>query len=245
MLSACVLAMTERVFRWENATTRAELFPGRRLSVHQLHAILRRFTHFACFHGSRVDDPGVFYREGLHISDSTALDARARTICVRPEFPWITEERFAEAVTKLGPRDHGKAYVVIDGLSLLEVGGGYFIYGSERVQCLANTFGLADVLKRSGMPVLVEFHIPAYELVAGTLESLAASISRLENRRNRIHRPYFDYSLIFERPLPAEWVKSHRVVDKIRDPLNGSIYRTAVAEIEPFLFHSSVSKSTV
>jgi hypothetical protein len=217
--------MAEHIFRWEDEATRSELFPRRRLSARRLRATLDTFTHFACFHGSRVDDVGMFYREGLQISDNAALDTRARALFVTSEFPTITEERFAEAVAELGPRDHGKAYVVIDGHSLLQCGGGYFIYGIERLGCLAAKFGLQEVLKRSGTPVLVEFHIPANELAKDELDSLASRIGRLENRRNRIHRPFFDYSITFERALPAEWVKGHRRPDRIRDPFNcGSIY---------------------
>ncbi len=109
------------------------------------------------FHGSRVDDPGRFSREGLKVNDPAALDDHVREL-LRSEPELAAENPDAEALLAASTkreRDAGRLYVVLNGRSLTGGGAGhYMLYGSEWVQVILG-WGAHPVLRKRGYPTLV------------------------------------------------------------------------------------------
>ena len=69
--------------------------------------------------------------QGVHRSDSIALDAQARSIFLDPDTPDITPERLAAEISEIGPRDHGCIFARLRRLHLLEEAEHYLVYAAS------------------------------------------------------------------------------------------------------------------
>lgn len=209
-------------FRFEDWDTRWALTSDKRTSKKALLTKLRQFTHFAFFHGTRVEDPYELLRDGLQPSSSEQLDQKARALFLTPEFPHVTEERIGAIIANLGLRDDGKLYLSLDGRDLVRTAGGYLVYGSERLVCIANQMGLSDVLKRRGVPMLVEVHLPAAMIPEGDIEELASRLSSWGRRELNDLARMIDFTTVLSQSVGPEFVRGFRVPPAIYDPYHHS-----------------------
>ncbi|WP_061937542.1 hypothetical protein [Aureimonas sp. AU22] len=183
------------------------------------------------FHGSRVDDPGRFSREGLKVNDPAALDDHVREL-IRSEPELAAVYPDADALLASFPkreRDAGLLHVVLDSRSLTGGGAGhYLIYGSEWVQVILGWVA-HPVLRKRGYPTLVRAVLNLDRSSDGERRDLARHLllewARLTATRD-VWVQDIDFTFTLAEALPSGAVLGHTHPATIEDPFHGVRRRT-------------------
>jgi hypothetical protein len=112
----------------------------RRPSIRMLHSqLVSPYKGFIVFHGCRPVDTKTYHANGIRLASHSQLVEEARKIFLSVNFPEITEEIFAKAVSKISGGGNDKLYVSMDDRLPLESGAysHYLLYGSEYIQAIA------------------------------------------------------------------------------------------------------------
>jgi hypothetical protein len=141
------------------------------------------------------------------------IDAKAKEIFCKIE--GITAVAIDAVTAKLGRRDDGRVFAVLDDRHLVAYANHYLIYGSERLQCVAA--GLSEScgnvmhhLKLYGRPTVFRVALPWEMVTDSDFGALARSISANVARARRgraVGASWFSFE--FSRALPGAYVLSH------------------------------------
>lgn len=222
----------QKVFEWRAARC-WQFFSVRRRKPAEILRFLDSFGGFVAFHACKPTNVQSYYEKGIQIADHETLTAEARKIFLSGEFPEITEQEF-EAITRVIPSgDDRKTYVVLDQDDLVRSSGHYLIYGSEHICGIAASLmrtGRRDyrqVLKRFGIPTIFRLELPANFIPREQIDQLAHHLGEIaEDLTGRDESSNFSWSFIFDRYVPAQYVRSHSHPASVPDPLLGRwLYR--------------------
>lgn len=183
------------------------------------------------FHGSRVDDPGCFARDGLKVNNPAALDEHVRKLVLsEPELAKVYPD--PDALLASFPkreRDAGRLYVVLDSRSLTGGGAGhYLIYGSEWVQVILGWVA-HPVLRGRGYPTIVRAVLSLERASDGERRELASHLvlewARLTATRDAWVQD-LDFTFTLAEDLPPSAVLSHEHPATVEDPFHRVKRRT-------------------
>jgi hypothetical protein len=184
-----------------------------------------------CYHGCRTDDASIYFREGLRTHDREAMTERIRTIAeLHPDLRYF-KSRLSENVAKIdNTLDIGRLYVVADDQVLIKHAAHYLIYGSEWISAVLGFD--RHVLKRTGVPTLLEIDLPLRMASFATRREFAAKMLR-EWARFACNEPDWsapiDFTFTLGDDIPPEWVVGHSHPGELVDPLDHmNTYRTPV-----------------
>jgi hypothetical protein len=215
----------QKLFEWR-ADMCWQFFSARMRKSAEIRRFLNGFGGFVAFHACRPTNVQPYYEKGIQIADHETLTAEARKIFLSGEFPEITEEEF-EAITRDIPSgDDRKTYVVLDQNELLRSSGHYLIYGSEHICGIAASLmrkggrDYRQILKRFGTPTIFRVELPVGFVPREQIDQLAHHLGEIaEDLVGCDEPPNFSWSFIFDRCVPAHYVKSHLHPTSIPDPL--------------------------
>lgn len=184
------------------------------------------------YHGTRTDDAGVFFREGLKVRDRAAIVARLAVLTgsVPDEAP---SSALGGAVADVGnEHDVGRLYVVVDERPLLERAAQYLTCGSEWMLAVSDAEGRRR-LRAHGAPTLLEIDLPLAMTNAMYGQAFARVMSR-EWARLICDRPDWaaplDFTFCLYVDIPPACVVGHRHPTDLRDPTrHGELYRSKAA----------------
>ncbi|KQQ78835.1 hypothetical protein [Aureimonas sp. Leaf324] len=182
------------------------------------------------FHGTRVDDPGCFSKEGLRVNDPDALERRVRELLrEEPELArrYPDPDRLLSTFEDRG-RDAGRLFLALDDRSLLDGGGHYLLYGSEWLQTLLG-WDAHPVMRRRGHPTIVRAALPLDSVSAGVRNELAAKLLLEWARRTAIRTvevPKLDFSFCLRGDLPPSAILGHEHPAEIEDPFHRVVWKT-------------------
>lgn len=165
------------------------------------------------YHGCRVEDAGVFHREGLRINDPEMLAEQVRRVVAEDDYlAWMRpdlEEKIAQWDAR--DRDTGRLYVCLDDRPQLDYIGHYALYGSEWVSAFLGHAGRRALLLR-GVPTILEIDIPMSWVRPSTRSELAAKLLQ-EWTRQTVNKPTWipslDFSIILHHDIPPEHIAAH------------------------------------
>lgn len=195
---------------------------GRRIVADALNSC---YEGVIAYHACRPEDVTTYYRDGVRPSSSIEIDARAKAIFCTVD--GITAEAIDAITAKLGRRDDGRVYAVLDDRHLIAYANHYLIYGSERLQCVAAGLGeswpnVMQELKQHGRPTLFRVALPWEIVTENDFDALARATSGnvASARRGRpIAESWFSFE--FSRTLPAAYVLSHEHPKTLADVHDG------------------------
>jgi hypothetical protein len=175
------------------------------------------------YHGCRTEDAGSYFREGLLTHNRERLRARALAIIEGHEELHYIRPRLDDAIVRVSNElDHGKAYVVLSDVALLRNSAHYLIHGSEWIMSLFDEYG-RTILRRLGVPTLIEIDLPASVTHSAEREQLARATlmewTRLACNGHEWSAP-IDFSFVLIRDLPSRYVVGHSHPTTIIDPHN-------------------------
>lgn len=188
-----------------------------------------RFATLKAYHGCRVTDAGVYHREGIRRNDPVWLANEVRRI-VREEadLAWMQpgiEERLDSF--EAADRDTGNVFIIVDDRGMIERDGNYLLYGSEWITCVFDERG-RRVLRRLGVPTVIEIDFPLAEAPIYYLPGLARSLLQ-EWTRIKVNQPdwvpHIDFSFCLKRDVPPTWVVGHHHPESVSDPYHSHIMR--------------------
>lgn len=165
------------------------------------------------YHGCRVDDAGVFHRDGLKVNDPAELEALARRIVAEEEdFAWMRngwlDKQLAEHPRD---RDTGWLYAGLDDRELCDGAGHYALYGPEWLQALFSFSGFR-VLRSRGVPTIVQLDLPLSLTSDGIRRELAEALLQ-EWVRITVNRPEWtpqiNFSISLKHALDRSIVVGH------------------------------------
>lgn len=179
------------------------------------------------YHGGRVADAGVYHRLGIRQNDPVWLANEVRRIVAEePDFEWMRpdiEDRLRRYV--IASRDTGNVFIALDDRLMIERDGNYLIYGSEWISCFFAQHS-RRVLKRRGVPTVIEIDFPLAEAPSHDLPALARALLQ-EWTRIKVNKPGWvpkrDFAFCLKREVPREWVVGHHHPESVRDPYDGYI----------------------
>lgn len=220
------------VFKWSDPESWAPLCgsaaSGRQRLAHRFRA---SYTHIALFHAGRPQSPDSYCRHGIQLSDSEGLDSLAEEVFLGGAFPALSKNALQAAAIALGPRDHGRLFMVLDERELLRYAGHYLVYGSERLIAIAVALGRGsttyrDHLRCRGVPTLIEAEVPISKLPAPAIDDLARRIAQIPAVRRRQPQPPLDFTFTLRLPIEPHEIVHITHPKEIPDPLEGgAIYR--------------------
>lgn len=187
------------------------------------------------FHGCRVNDAGVFHREGLRANDPATMEAMVRRIVEEEEdLAWMRpniDQRLAEFDAR--ERDTGKVYVCLDDRPQLDYIGHYALYGPEWLQAFFSFSGFR-VLRSRGVPTILELDLPL-ELTSDHIRQELATDLLQEWTRITVNHPTWtpqiDFTISLRHELSAEYVVGHYHPKALKCPYHQNmVVRTAVTE---------------
>jgi len=165
------------------------------------------------YHGGRVQDAETYHRKGILRNDPSAMAEEARRIVrEEPKLGW-SNERLEEELSKWEPkdRDKGKLHVAVDDRFIINQASHYLIYGSEWIMAFFG-FGGHDVLRRRGVPTMVEIDLPL-EWIRYSVRVQLAKALLCEWTRIKVNRPDFvpelDFTFTLHFDVPPEWIVGH------------------------------------
>jgi hypothetical protein len=183
------------------------------------------------YHGCRTADAGIYCREGLRTHEREAMKERLRTIVeLYPELRYL-KSRLSDAIANIdNTLDIGHLYVVADDQALIKHAAHYLIYGSEWISAVLGYD--RNVLKKIGVPTLLEIDLPLRMAGLATRREFAAKMLR-EWTRFTCNEPDWpapiDFTFTLGADIPPEWVVGHSHPEELVDPLDHmSTYRTPV-----------------
>lgn len=177
------------------------------------------------YHGCRLDDAGVFHREGLLVNDPTKLENEVRRIVAEEEaLAWMRpslEDRIA--AYDFRERDTGKLYLCLDDRPQLDHIGHYALYGSEWISAFLPASG-RHVMRSRGVPTIVECDIPLSWTTPRTRDALARAFLQ-EWTRQTVNSPNWlparDFSIILHHRVPPEHIVGHYHPAVLKCPFEG------------------------
>lgn len=196
----------------------------------------QEYRAFRAGHGTRTNDLGQFYQQGLLCLRAEEPEARARELFMTADFAGVTEEKFAAAVADVDARKaaggrEGRLYFCADERSLMTRSGRcghYLIYGGEYLYCLGirliNKFDAQRVLKSIGRPTMLVCDIPMAMMRPSTLGEFAGSMlefmfCELIGEQSHALSPGAGSAFSLTLDLPAEHILGHYHPARIYDPL--------------------------
>lgn len=197
----------------------------------------REFRAFRAAHGTRTDDVGQFYENGLRCLRADEIEERARAIFLGGRFPSATEERLQAAIENVEARKltggrEGRLYFCADERALLTRSGGsghYLVYGSEYLYCLGirtiGTWETKRALKSIGRPTMLVCDIPMPLMRPHTLREFAGSILEylfcelVDGLEAHALGPGAGSALSMTEDLPGSCIIGHYHPAKVHDPL--------------------------
>ncbi len=219
------------LFDWKNPKSWEPLIRfsklKKRKAIEYLAVIQKHYDGILVYHGCRPTDVSVYYKDGLRIANYQILDQCARNIFLSGEFSEITEELFQEAVKKQSDNHNFNSCVILDDRKLLEMGGHYLIYGSERIFKIAcnltrnSVVDYTKVLKRFGQPTILILTLSIEQIGGSDLDQFCDVISnniKIASRKTAI--PLIDFTFLLKRNLPPTSIIDHyhptRIIDHTR-----------------------------
>lgn len=187
------------------------------------------------YHGCRVNDAGVFHREGLRANDPAEMEALARRIVdEEDELAWMRpdiDQRLADFDAR--DRDTGRLYVCLDDRPQLDHIGHYALYGPEWLQAFFSFSGFR-VLRSRGVPTILELDLPLELTSDHTRQELATDLLQ-EWTRITVNRPSWspqiDFTISLKHGLPPEYVVGHYHPKELKSPYHQKmVVRTDATE---------------
>ena len=175
------------------------------------------------YHGCRTSDAGIYHREGLRTHDRAALKKQLHAIVeAHPELQYF-KARLPEAIAQFDEdRENGLLYVVADDQALIEEANHYLIYGSEWISAVLG-HSYRHVLKKMGVPTLLEIDLPLRVSSLATRKELAATMLR-EWVRFACNQPDWsapiDFTFMLRSNIPPEWIVGHSHPATLKDSLD-------------------------
>lgn len=195
------------------------------------------YRAFRAGHGTRTDDVGQFYGEGLRLLRADDAEARARALWLDGQFPHATEAKLQAAIADIDARGQaggreGRLYFAADERTLITRPGGsghYLVYGGEYLFCLGirlvGRWETKQVLKTVGRPTMFVCDIPMSMLRDSTIRDFGGSILEflfselVEGMEARALSPGAGSTLSLTCDLPPEHIVGHYHPLTIYDPL--------------------------
>lgn len=166
------------------------------------------------YHGCRVEDAGVFHREGIRINDPATLSTEARRIVMEDErLAWMRpkiDKMIAEFDSR--ERDTGRVYICADDRPQLDDCGHYCLYGSEWIQVILG-WSAHEVLRSRGVPTMVELNLPLHMVSDGQRTEFARRLLQewIHASTNKTDwTPDLDFTFVLRRDIPPSWVVGHQ-----------------------------------
>ncbi|WP_454884907.1 hypothetical protein [Sphingomonas oryzagri] len=211
---------------------------GRNIDIKSLLAerLTREFRAFRAGHGTRTDDLGQFYGQGLRCLHADDAEAKARELFMTPEFGWVDEPKFLSAIEDIDARKmsggrEGRLYFCADEQSLITRYGGaghYLVYGGEYLYCLGirlvGASRTKETLKGIGRPTMFVCDIPMTIMREHTLREFSGMIleflfCELIGQQPHALSPSAGSALSLTVDLPGEHIIGHYHPARVHDPL--------------------------
>lgn len=131
------------------------------------------------YHGCRVDDVGVYLKEGLKISNlETCKDQVRKIVSEEPDLAWRlpTLENHL-AIILPNESEQGISFVGLDDRLLTGECSHYALYGSECVMAIIGSSGY-NALRRRGVPSILEIDLPLHRVSISTLIFISRAFLR-------------------------------------------------------------------
>lgn len=221
--------LDDLILRVTGQTTDMRALEAERLSA--------EYRAFRAGHGTRTDDVGQFYREGLRLLRANDAEARARELWLGGQFPHATEAKLQAAIADIDARGQaggreGRLYFAADERNLITRLGGsghYLVYGGEYLFCLGirlvDRWETKQVLKAVRRPTIFVCDIPMSMLRDSTIRNFGGSILEflfselVEDMEARALSPGAGSTLSLTCDLPPEYIVGHYHPVTIYDPL--------------------------
>ncbi len=199
--------------------------------------LARDYRAFRAAHGTRTDDVGQFYEQGLRMLRADEQEDRARKILLSGGYAGTTQKQLDAAIEDIGARRleggrEGNLYFCADERTLVtEMGrcGHYLVYGSEYLFCLAirvaDRCDVKRALKSIGRPTVLICDIPMTLMRERTLRALGGMMlalafsELLPDRENHAGNLWGGTALSIPDDLPGECVVGHYHPAVVYDPL--------------------------
>jgi hypothetical protein len=198
--------------------------------------LAREYRGFRAGHGTRTNDLGQFYEQGLRCLRADEAEAKARELFLTADFGWVTEEKLQAAIGDIDARKvsggrEGRLYFCADERNLITWSGGaghYLVYGGEYLYCLGmrlvGSFDAKKALKSVGRPTMFVCDIPVKLMHEHTLGEFAGSaleflFSELIGEQSHALSPGAGSALSLMVDLPGEHIIGHYHPARIHDPL--------------------------
>ncbi|CAN7616674.1 hypothetical protein LJR009_005499 [Bosea sp. LjRoot9] len=173
------------------------------------------------FHGCRVGDAGVYFREGILRNDPAVLAARLRMLLDEEESLAYHRSKVEELLAdqELFERDKGRVYLTADDKGLVESAGHYLLYGGEWFMCMLGFPG-HEALRKRGVPTMLQLDLPLSAATTHERTQLAKVLLQ-EWARIKVNRPDWvpdlDFTFTLHQDVPAEWLIGHYHPTEIAD----------------------------
>lgn len=191
--------------------------------------LVRRFTCLRAVHGTRTDDVGSFYKQGLLPLDPEASHKHVQHIFLNGAFPEINASDIEKAIAAVGHTSRaGRVYFEANERMLLEHCGHYLHYGSEYVAAIAaHLSGPRDyrqVLKTQGRPTVFVCDVPLDLMSWKTVREFAGTaleyiFEELLVGSDYVPDPWRSAGFPIHKPLPESCIVGHYHPSGVRDPL--------------------------
>lgn len=219
--------LNDLILRVTGQTTDMRALMAERLSV--------GYRAFRACHGTRTDDVGQFYRDGLRSLRADDAEARARALWLGGQFPHATDAKLQAAIAEIDARGQaggreGRLYFAADEQSLITRLGGsghYLVYGSEYLFCLGirlvGRWETKQSLKAIGRPTVFVCDIPMSMLRDTMICDFGGLILKyifselIEEMDTRALSPGAGFTVSVSCDLPPEHIVGHYHTVKVHD----------------------------
>lgn len=218
-----------KTFCWKDISTWPENWPETVVDPDKPAAyvlaqrLVEEYGNIIAYHGCRPLDVSLYYKNGLCVSDHSALISNAIEIFVGDKFKEISADDVLEAAKQHPGTDNHHLYLILDDRMLVERVSDYLLYGSEFILCIAarlkDKYGIdySQQLRSIGKPTIFEVEIPLNWISDYSwLRGLACEISSAIAYNAVDH--VLDYSLPLTHDIPHEFIRSHAHPQVIYDP---------------------------
>ena len=211
---------------------------GREIDMKSILAerIAQEYRSFRAGHGTRTNNLGQFYKDGIRYLRPHEIEASARALFLTSDFDWVTEEKLQIAIADIDARNTsggraGRLYFCADERSLITRLGGaghYLVYGSEYLSCLGvrliGSLDTKNVLKSVGRPTMFVCDIPMKMMREHALGEFAGMVleilfCELIGEPSDALSPGAGTALSLTEDLPGVHIVGHYHPAAIHDPL--------------------------
>lgn len=174
------------------------------------------------YHGCRVDDAGIYHRDGLRRNSPADMEALVRHIVGEEDaldyMRSDIDRRLAEFEDR--ERDEGKLYVSLDDREQLDRSGHYALFGPEWLQVFFS-FQAFDILRKRGVPTILKIDLPLSDVAVHFRRALADDLLN-EWTRRVVNRPDWirslNFTIILRDDLPPDRVVGHYHPEVLKSP---------------------------